>query len=54
MSIWSLWYLPQFDFRPYHIGVNIAKGMEIPKGAKQLKFDTTFILRRTENGRSLR
>ena len=44
MSLWSLWYLPQFDFRPYHIGVNIAKGMEIPKGAKQPKFDTTFIL----------
>ncbi len=44
MSIWSLWYLPQFDFRPYHIGANIAKGMEIPKGAKQPKFDTTFIL----------
>lgn len=31
MSAWSLWYLPQFDFRPYHIGANIAKGMEIPK-----------------------
>ena len=44
MSTWSLWYLPQFDFRPYHIGANIAKGMEIPKGAKQPKFDTTFIL----------
>ena len=44
MSLWSLWYLPQFDFRPYHIGANIAKGMEIPKGAKQPKFDTTFIL----------
>ena len=44
MSLWSLWYLPQFDFRPYHIGMNIAKGMEIPKGAKQPKFDTTFIL----------
>lgn len=29
---------------PYHIGANIAKGMEIPKGAKQPKFDTTFIL----------
>ncbi len=44
MSLWSLWYLPQFDFRPYHIGANIYKGMEIPKGAKQPKFDTTFIL----------
>ena len=29
MSIWSLWYLPQFDFRPYHIGVNIAKGINL-------------------------
>ncbi len=44
MSLWSLWYLPPFDFRPYHIGANIAKGMEIPEGAKQPKFDTTFIL----------
>ncbi|HBF04880.1 MAG TPA: triose-phosphate isomerase [Prevotella sp.] len=44
MSLWSLWYLPQFDFRPYHVGANINKGMEIPKGAKQPKFDTTFIL----------
>ena len=44
VSLWSLWTLPQFDFRPYHIGANIAKGMEIPKGAKQPKFDTTFIL----------
>lgn len=44
VSGWNLWLLPQFDFRPYHIGANIAKGMEIPKGAKQPKFDTTFIL----------
>ena len=44
MSLWSLWYLPQFDFRPYHIGANIKQGMEIPKGAKQPKFETTFIL----------
>ena len=44
VSLWSLWTLPQFDFRPYHIGANIAKGMEIPKGAKQPKFETTFIL----------
>ncbi len=40
----SLRYLPLFDFRPYHIGANIPKEMEIPKGAKQPKFDTTFIL----------
>ena len=52
MSTWSLWYLPQFDFRPYHIGANIAKGMEIPKGAKQPKFDTTFILEK--NGERIR
>lgn len=54
VSLWSLWTLPQFDFRPYHIGANIAKGMEIPKGAKQPKFETTFILEKTENKRSLR
>ena len=35
-SIWSLWTLPQFDFRPYHIGANIPKGMEIPEGGKAL------------------
>ena len=40
----SLWYLPFFDFRPFHIGADIRKGMEIPKGAKQPKFETTFIL----------
>ena len=43
-SIWSLYTLPQFDFRPYHIGANIKKGMTIPKGAKQPEFSTTFIL----------
>ena len=44
LSLWSLWYLPLFDFRPYHIGANIKKGMEIPKDAKQPQFETTFIL----------
>ena len=46
LSLWSLWYLPLFDFRPYHIGANIEKGMEIPKDAKQPQFETTFILER--------
>ena len=43
-SIWSLYTLPRFDFRPYHIGANIPQGMEIPEGAPQPEFSTTFIL----------
>ena len=43
-SIWSLWTLPLFDFRPYHVGANIQKGMEIPEGAEQPEFETTFIM----------
>ena len=44
VSAWSLWFLPIFDYRPYHVGVNIEQGMLIPKGTKQPKFETTFIL----------
>ena len=43
-SIWCLYDLPLFDFRPYHVGADLRKGMEIPEGAEQPKFDTTFIL----------
>jgi len=43
VSALSLYHLPIFDFRPYFIGQNIKKAMEIPKGAKQTKFKTTFI-----------
>ena len=43
-SIWSLYYLPPIDFRPYHIGANIKKGMEIPEGAEMPQFETTFIM----------
>ena len=42
-STLSLYYLPIFDFRPYYIGQNIKKGMEIPKGAKLTTYKTTFI-----------
>lgn len=47
-SLWSLYYLPQFDFRPYHIGVNIPQAMEIPAGAPQPQYETTFVL--SKNG----
>lgn len=44
VSGYSLYYLPQFDFRPYHVGADIRKGMEMPEGAEQPEFETTFIL----------
>ncbi len=43
ISFLSLYYLPLFDFRPYYIGQNIHRAMEVPKGAKQPKYKTTFI-----------
>jgi len=43
-SAWCLYDLPIFDFRPYHTGADIKKGMEIPEGAEQPQFETTFIL----------
>ena len=47
-SLWSLYYLPQFDFRPYHIGVNIPQAMETPAGAPHPQYETTFVL--SKNG----
>ena len=44
VSAWSLYDLPQFDFRPYHIGASIREGMAIPDDAPQPQFDTSFIL----------
>lgn len=43
-SLYCLYRLPIFDFRPYHVGANIPAGMAIPKGAPQPQFETTFIL----------
>lgn len=45
-SVYSLYFLPQFDFRPYHVGASIREGMRIPAGAKSPKYETTFILRK--------
>ncbi|MGN1263047.1 MAG: BT_3928 family protein, partial [Prevotella sp.] len=43
VSTWSLYDLPVFDFRPYHVGADIRKGMEIPEGAEMPKFEITLI-----------
>ena len=45
-SIYCLYTLPIFDFRPYHVGMNIKQGMEIPDGAEQPEFESTFLLRK--------
>lgn len=44
LSAHCLYHLPILDFRPYHVGANIKKGMEIPEGAEQPEFETTFIM----------
>ena len=44
VSGYCLYDLPLFDFRPYHVGADIRQGMEIPEGAQQPQFETTFIL----------
>ena len=44
VSGYSLYDLPQFDFRPYRVGADIRRGMEIPPGAPQPQFETTFIM----------
>ena len=45
-AAYSLYMLPQFDFRPYHIGANIEEGMKIPEGAPQTEFETTFMMKK--------
>lgn len=46
VSAYSLYALPLLDFRPYHVGQNLPKAMEIPPGAPQPEFETTFILKK--------
>ena len=45
-SVYCLYTLPIFDFRPYHVGTNIKQGMEIPEGAEQPEFESTFLLKK--------
>lgn len=42
VTIYCYKNLPIIDFRPYAIGVNIPKSMEIPEGAPSDKFETFF------------
>ncbi len=38
LSLYSLYYLPVIDFRPYAIGKNIKEGMTIPENAARPEF----------------
>lgn len=42
-SYWNYNHLPLIDFRPYKIGANIPKLMEIPEGALPDEYEYTFI-----------
>ena len=44
LSAYCLYDLPLFDFRPYHVGVNIKEGMTMPDDAEQPEYLTTFIM----------
>lgn len=43
MAVWVLNHLPIIDFRPYKVGTNIEKGMEIPEGAPKSVVEMIFI-----------
>jgi uncharacterized membrane protein YphA (DoxX/SURF4 family)/peroxiredoxin len=43
MGVWVLNHLPLIDFRPYKVGNNIQKGMEIPEGAPKSVVEMIFI-----------
>ena len=38
--------LPVFDFRPYHVGADIRRGMEIPEGEQPTVYETRFVLQK--------
>ncbi len=46
MLVYCCYALPVFDFRPYRIGADIRKGMEIPNGAEPTVYETRFILQK--------
>lgn len=44
LALYSYWFLPIIDFRPYKIGVDIEKSMHVPDDAEQPVFETVFVM----------
>ena len=43
MALWSLYYLPPFDFRPYHIGTNLRQQWQRTMEGEDLPYADFFI-----------
>ncbi|MBQ8486034.1 MAG: DoxX family protein [Prevotella sp.] len=43
ISVWSLYYLPPFDFRPYHIGTNLRENWQRTMEGEDLPYADFFI-----------
>ena len=46
VGVYCYRYLPIFDFRPYHVGADIARGMTVPEGEKATVYESRFILQK--------
>ncbi len=46
VNLYSLHYLPIVDFRPFHVGQDIRRAMEIPEDAEPPVYETVFTLRK--------
>ena len=46
VTCYCYYKLPIFDFRPYYIGADIRKGMEIPEGKHPTVYETRFIMQK--------
>lgn len=42
--IYNIRHLPTWDFRPYHVGIDIAENMTVPEDAPQDEYETLFVL----------
>ena len=52
LSLYCLYALPLFDFRPYRVGNNIGQLMEIPADAPQPEYETRFIMEKNGERRT--